>query len=128
VAWYFVQVWVLCLVAFLLGAGVTWLVFVRPVRRDRGTDWPALPAWPDARPAAATPERTRPEPEPDPVPVADPALLALDGPGRRTATGPGAAANDALDQLGVRPAVPGQPTGPPARPPDMPAQSRPADR
>ncbi len=133
VAWFFVQVWVLCLVAFLLGAAVTWIGFVRPMRRARGsevTDWPELPAWPTVRPPAEPPARVEPEPdpEPDPGPVTDPALSALDATGRRVVAGPGAAAVDALDRLGVVPPIPGQSAGPPARAPDIPAQSGPADR
>jgi hypothetical protein len=31
--WLFGQVWILCAIAFLAGALVTWLVFVRPARR-----------------------------------------------------------------------------------------------
>ncbi len=128
-AWFFVQVWVLCLAAFLLGAAVTWLAFVRPLRRSRAsdvTDWPELPAWPGVRPPAEPPV-AQVEPEPGPGSVTDPALSALDAPGRRDVAGPGAAATEALDRLGVVAPIPERSAGPAVRTPEIPAQSGPAD-
>jgi hypothetical protein len=110
VAWFFVQVWALCLVAFLLGAALTWLTFVRPLRRDRRServDWPELPAWPAARSPVETPSPVAPAPRPGPA--TDPALSTLDGSGGRGPDGPGMAALDALDQIGVAPVIPAQP-------------------
>lgn len=127
-AWFFVQVWVLCLVAFLLGSVVTWLAFVRPWRRADGSDavgWPVVTAWPGARPATDPPP---PRPAPEAGPPNDPALSALDVPAteRHPATGPGAAATEALDRLGVGPVIPVQSSAP-TRWPDIPAQPGPAD-
>lgn len=127
-AWFFVQVWVLCLVAFLLGAAVTWLAFVRPLRRRRDEEsWPELPTWPRGRAVPAPPvPRPAPEPAPGPPPT-NPALAVLDVPGtRRHPDGHGTAATDALDRLGVAPAIPERSAGP-ARSPEIPAQPGPAD-
>jgi hypothetical protein len=118
VGWLLAQVWVLCAVAFLLGAGVTWLLFVRPRQRpmSRYPGRSVPPQVPDAGPDVA-PQRDAEVPA---VPAADPALAALDGPtlGLPPVRGAGARATGALDLLGVaRP-----------DPPDIPRQPGPADR
>lgn len=115
--WLFGQVWLLCVVAFLAGAAVTWLAFVRPQRgavpsNARGETWMPVPGWasggePAGREAAATPA------PPVGPPAADPALAALDlGREPRSGPGPGVTATGALDMLGVArraaPAVPEQ--------------------
>ena len=127
-AWFFVQVWVLCVIAFLLGSAATWLAFVRPLRRARRPDdagWPVLSAaWP-ARSAVGAPG-------PLPVPsgeATDPALSALDVRGRARRAATGRAATDALDRLGIGSSIPAQATGPGqvGERPDIPAQPGPAD-
>lgn len=107
--WLFGQVWILCLVAFLAGAAVTWIAFVRP-RRDAGQTagsvpgWTPVPEWVSGggtarveRSAAAV---QRP-PAPPAGPPVDPALAALDTGGPRPAAGTGVTATGALDRLGV---------------------------
>lgn len=116
--WLFTQVWVLCAVAFLAGAAVTWLVFVRPVQRP--AHGPPAGAGAVARLADPWPERG----PAGPPRVVDPALSALDrGDGARRGPPAGVVASGALDELGV--------TGPgptaPEHPPDIPAQAGPAD-
>jgi hypothetical protein len=125
VAWLFAQVWVLCLLSFLLGALATWLAVGRAQHRaptsGGGAGWVPPAFWsatgrstagrsgPDARTAAVEP---RAEP---PGPPVEPALAALDahGPdGRRPRPGLGAAATGALDLLGVP--EPGPAAGGPA--------------
>jgi len=116
VAWFVAQVWVLCAVAFLLGAGVTWLLFVRPLRRRAPAGAPGRPP----RAAAADPDPVAPpEPEPQAGPTADRALASLDTPpfGAASTPGAGVRASGALDLLGVNgagaaPVIPTQP-GPP---------------
>ncbi|GAA3246290.1 hypothetical protein GCM10017691_54210 [Pseudonocardia petroleophila] len=109
------QVWVLCAVAFLLGSGVTWLLFVRPLRRAAPV--PAAPPVPDPEPVPVAPPRVQ-APPPDPVaPPTDPALTALDGPATRS-RGTGARASDALDALGISPS---------GLAPTIPTQHGPAD-
>lgn len=125
--WLFGQVWVLCVIAFLAGAAVTWLVFVRPQRGAAhstvaGTRWtPRVRTdsdWESAHAAArALTNPQPPPPTPAAVPV-DPALAAIDD---RTdlfhRVGPGVTASGALDLLGV--AKP--------EPPDIPAQAGPSE-
>lgn len=125
--WLFTQVWVLCAVAFLAGAAVTWLVFVRPVHRPahgRPAGAGAVARIADPWPEHAPVGRAGPDPEPDPPRVVDPALSALDrGDGARRGPSAGVVASGALDELGVTgpgPAVPDEP-------PDIPAQAGPAD-
>lgn len=127
--WLFTQVWVLCAVAFLAGAAVTWLVFVRPVPRPAHRPPAAVGAvarvadpWPE-RDSGGTPAPDR-DPEPGPPRVVDPALSALDrGDGARRGPPSGVVASGALDELGV--AGPGPAA--PQHPPDIPAQAGPAD-
>jgi hypothetical protein len=96
----FAQMWVLELVAFLLGAAVTWLVFVRPARAAaaRAAAQPAhVPsAWASA-PPDHQPVPTPRDPEPV-APTADSALAALDAHSRH-ARRSGTFAADALEQL-----------------------------
>lgn len=105
------QVWVLCVIAFLLGSGVTWALFVRPLRAARAA---VPPPQPPARAAAAPPPAAEPPAAPPPAPAVDPALTALDGVLRPTPP-PGIRAVGALDLLGVarRPMIPPQQAGPP---------------
>ncbi|WP_219412847.1 hypothetical protein [Pseudonocardia nigra] len=102
----FAQVWVLCAIAFLAGAAVTWLAFVRPLRKTRGTH-PTHRAEPgthvagrpdDAGETADAAERA------DPPPPVDPALAALDADVTRRPEGAGTAAAEALDRLSRQPA------------------------
>lgn len=109
------QVWVLCAVAFALGSAVTWVLFVRPLRRvDPGVPAPA-PAVLEAPAAAAPPPEPAP-PDP-PAPPADPALTALDSRTART-PGTGVRASSTLDLLGVTPS---------GLAPTIPTQHGPAD-
>jgi hypothetical protein len=132
VAWLFTQVWVLCLVSFLLGALATWLAFVRPARRaareipDRPAA-PAPPAWAVTTRPQVPEQRTEDQPPPPPaptVPPVNPALAALNGQPTdtrgRSAPAVGTTAAGALDLLGVH-------TGPPQPPPPPPAAEPPAD-
>lgn len=112
------QVWVLCAVAFLLGSGVTWLLFVRPQRRADPVVAPPAGV-PATQPAPAAP-RPEPTPEDPAAPASDPALTALDTPplgGPRT-PGTGARASSTLDLLGVTPS---------GLAPPIPTQHGPAD-
>lgn len=123
--WLFGQVWVLCVIAFLAGAAVTWLAFVRPQRGAvhstvAGTRWTPKEKpnsdWESAHAAARALTGAAPAPAPPAGPPVDPALSAIDD--RNDLfhrVGPGATATGALDQLGVaRP-----------EPPDIPAQAGP---
>lgn len=108
-AWFVAEVWVLCAVAFLLGAGVTWLLFGRPQRAPRPE--------PASAPVVAVPAVRPVEPQPAAgKPGADPALAALDTAHPGVSRGIGVRASGALDLLGVTPsglpAIPTQP-GPP---------------
>ncbi|MFC4942603.1 hypothetical protein [Pseudonocardia sp. GCM10023141] len=119
--WLLGQVWVLCVIAFLAGATVTWLAFVMPQRGAArstvaGTRWAPDPVagsdWESAHLAAMALGNDRPEPS-DPPPAVDPALAALDGRGGGPPkAGPGVTATGALDLLGVarvtRPDIPAQ--------------------
>jgi hypothetical protein len=95
----FAQMWALELAAFLLGAAVTWLVFVRPARAAA-----ARAAQPVHQPPAwATEAQERPVPPPPPatesaVATTDPALAALDAHSRH-ARRSGLFAADVLQQL-----------------------------
>ena len=74
----FAQMWALELAAFLLGAAVTWLVFVRPARAAAARAAQPVhlpPAWASGE-QQAPPPRT-PDAEP-PTVTTDPALAALD--------------------------------------------------
>lgn len=134
--WLFVQVWVLCVVAFLLGSLVTWLLFVVPARRagapPAGEPWALGPSWtgPAQAQADGGPPPVPPPSGSRPGPAVDPALSGLDS---RPEPPPrlGAAATGALDLLGVRgrgdestaphsegPAIPTQPGPADAPPPD----------
>jgi hypothetical protein len=107
--WLFIgQVWLLCAIAFLAGAGVTWLVFVRPATPLRPAVLPGptgMARWSGSPPP---PRSAEPAPIEQPLPPAvDPALAVLDHERdlarRRREIGKAAAA--ALDGLGVAPAA-----------------------
>lgn len=109
--WLFVQVWVLCVLAFLAGAAATWLAFVRPRRVDvpaDGPTWTPVPAWASRR-TAAIPTLAEPTTPISPAvssPV-DPALAALDARDPEgTSAGPAITAIGELDRLGVAGTVP----------------------
>lgn len=90
----FAQMWLLELAAFLLGAAVTWLVFVRPARAAvaRAAQPVHLPpAW------ASVPSPRAAESE-SPTVATDPALAALDAHARH-ARRTGLVAADVLEQL-----------------------------
>ncbi|MBW0115111.1 hypothetical protein [Pseudonocardia abyssalis] len=108
------QVWVLCAVAFVLGSGVTWLLFVRPLREARPMA-AAPPVAPAAEPVPAAP-REEPRLVDPAAPPTDPALSALEAPARPRGTG--VRASDALDRLGVSPS---------GLAPTIPTQHGPAD-
>jgi hypothetical protein len=95
----FAQMWALELMAFLLGAAVTWLVFVRPARaaaaRAAAQPAPVPPAWASAPSEDQLPAARAPEP---PGPTADPALAELDAHARH-ARRSGLVAADVLEQL-----------------------------
>jgi cytoskeletal protein RodZ len=109
--WLFGQVWVLLLVAFLLGALLTWVAFVVPLRRAAPRTavsdavWTPPPWYPTGRsstPQAPVPESARVQaPAPPRIPdPADSALAELDQhriAARRRSTGTAAAG--ALDDL-----------------------------
>jgi hypothetical protein len=121
----FLQVWFLCVIAFLAGSGVTWLLFVR--------GRPQRPAHPLFRPApprihhqAASLPRVEPAAAPaEPPPPAEPALANLDTHGNEPAARrPGSSAAGALDRLGVAGGA-HLPEAPPTV--DIPAQGGPVD-
>ncbi|MCW0215721.1 MAG: hypothetical protein OJJ54_20380 [Pseudonocardia sp.] len=106
--WLFGQVWLLLVVAFLLGAALTWVAFVAPARRAARrapvAEW-TPPSWtpaagPPSVPVAPGPPRDAvAEPPRIPAP-ADSALAELDQ--RRNAArrrSAGAAAAGAIDSL-----------------------------
>jgi hypothetical protein len=123
--WLVGQVWLLCAVAFLAGAGVTWLVFVRPAVPLRPTILPGptgMAPWSGPAPPtrAASPAPIEEDQEP-PRPPADPALAVLDHEREvaqrerelaRRRRSIGAAAAAALDGLGVAPASRSSPERP----------------
>lgn len=114
-AWFVAQVWVLCALAFLLGAGVTWLLFVRPrAAQQRSEPWPRQPEAPRAVP----PHEVPPRPEEPAGPPTVPALAVLDTPPMQVQPGIGARASGTLDQLGVTPSGPA---------PTIPTQPGPAE-
>ncbi|GAA1190022.1 hypothetical protein [Pseudonocardia alaniniphila] len=115
--WLVGQVWLLCAIAFLAGAGVTWLVFVRPAVPLRPTVLPGptgMAPWSGPAPPPPCPATPPPTEQQEPFrPPADPALAVLDHErevaGReqelaRRRRSIGAAAAAALDGLGVAPA------------------------
>jgi hypothetical protein len=116
--WLFAQVWILCVVAFLAGAGVTWVLFVVPQRRTRparraGSEEPG--AWTADPWAGRAGDAREPVDPPAPPPAVDPALSALDSLGRdrvRRVPSAGTAATGALDLLGVLRATPPADDGP----------------
>jgi hypothetical protein len=115
--WLVGQVWLLCAVAFLAGAGVTWLVFVRPAVPLRPTVLrgpTGMAPWSGPLPSgrAANPAPTEQQ-EPLPPPV-DPALAVLDHEREhaRRRRDVGAAAAAALDGLGMAPASRSSPERP----------------
>lgn len=90
----FAEIWMLCVVSFLAGAVLTWLVFFRPRHRARRR-WrdgvPAVATTPSGAPESAAPgPAAAPAPEPaatfDPVPrpIGDPAGAGPE-PSRRAA-------------------------------------------
>jgi hypothetical protein len=107
--WQFAQVWLLCTISFLAGAGVTWLLFMRqprrvpPPRPSTGptgvAHWAADP-WADRREEPSAPEQ--PSQPASPGPPVEPALANLDTRGTAPPPRPtGTAAASALDMLGV---------------------------
>jgi hypothetical protein len=114
-AWLFAQMWALEVAAFLLGAAVTWLVFVRPARAAArlAQPVPLPPAW------ASEPAPRDPEPAPPPPPTfADSALAGLDAHARHAHRRTGLFATGVLDQIestSPLPIVPAQ-GGPSATP------------
>lgn len=111
-AWLFGQVWLLCLVAFLLGAVVTWVTFVVPARRAARRRPTIEHGW-NPSPAPGGPPQALPGSERQvPVTTAPPevplgslnsALAALDAWNGPAGTRPGTAeaAMGALEKLGV---------------------------
>ncbi|MBN9108919.1 MAG: hypothetical protein J0I34_09065 [Pseudonocardia sp.] len=131
-AWLFGQVWLLCLVAFLLGAAVTWVAFVVPARRASRRRPLVDHEWNPTPPMGMRPQQpTRhargaglsQQPPPD-VPLAglNSALAALDAWNGPAGVRPGTAeeATSALEKLGVG-APPPEPVEEPADPPPVPA-------
>lgn len=116
-AWLFAQMWALEVAAFLLGAAVTWVVFVRPARSAAraAEPVPLPPAW-----ASGPARRDLPEPPPPPPPLptsADSALAELDAHARHANRRTGLFATGALDQLDSTspiPVIPAQAGPPPA--------------
>lgn len=121
----FGQVWFLCVIAFLAGSAVTWLLFVR--RRPRHVTHPLFRPTPPRvhHQAQGLPRRTQRAAPPQPPDPAEPALADLDthrtgSPSRHT----GSIAAGALDRLGVA----GGGRSPDAAPaPEIPAQGGPVD-
>lgn len=121
-AWLFGQVWLLCLVAFLLGAAATWVTFVAPARRA-GRRRPTVDhAWNPTPPTGVRqphPVHTRPagqEPPSTPPPGVplgslNSALAALDAWNVPSGVRPGTAkeATSALERLGVGSQPPDEP-------------------
>jgi hypothetical protein len=110
------QVWLLCAIAFLAGAGVTWLVFVRSAVPLRPTVLPGptgIAPWSGLPPPPPCPATPAPTEQQGPFrPPADPALAVLDHEREvarreqelvRRRKSIGAAAAAALDGLGVAP-------------------------
>ncbi|MGD9986450.1 hypothetical protein [Pseudonocardia sp.] len=133
-AWLFGQVWLLCLVAFLLGAAVTWVAFVVPTRRASRRRPLVDHQWNPTPPAGMQPQQpTRhvrspgsPPPTPPPgVPLGslNSALAALDAWNGPAGVRPGTAedATSALERLGVGTPPPAEPEQPRREPPEKPA-------
>ena len=93
----FAQMWLLELAAFLLGAAVTWLVFVRPARAAAARAAQPVHPPPAGASAPSVPAPRASEPE-SPTVDTDPALSALDAHARHARRG-GFAAADVLEQL-----------------------------
>ena len=95
----FAQMWVLELAAFLLGAAVTWLVFVRPARAAAtraAQPVPLPPVWASGPPVD---QPVPPSREPDaPTQTTDSALAELDAHARH-ARRSGLFAADVLEQI-----------------------------
>ncbi len=97
--WLFAQMWALEVAAFLLGAGVTWVVFVRPARAAArlAQPVPLPPAW------ASDPPRRNPlpvSPAPPLLPISsDSALAELDAHARHSHRRTGLSASGVLDQI-----------------------------
>jgi hypothetical protein len=121
----FGQVWILCVIAFLAGSAVTWLLFVRTPRRRHAPPRRHARAVQAPERAPSLPRRTRPERSEPPPPPAEPALANLDtrGPGA-TSRRSGSGAAGALDRLGVA-GTPNRPEDGPS--PQIPAQGGPVD-
>jgi len=121
----FAQVWFLCVIAFLAGSAVTWLLFVRG-RPQR----PAHPLFRPAPPrihhqAGSLPRLVQQAPPAEPPTPAEPALANLDTHRNEAAARrPGSSAAGALDRLGVAGGA-YLPEPPPAV--EIPAQSGPVD-
>lgn len=129
--WLFVQVWLLCVVSFLLGAVVTWLLWVLPARRVQappaGRPWTLGPSWTGPPPPSADAEPSPPPPAGTrPGPPVDPALAGLDSRAEPPPAGLGTAATGALDLLGVRDRGE-RSTAPRGTAPVIPTQAGPAD-
>ena len=92
----FAQMWALELAAFLLGAAITWLVFVRPARAAAVRTAVPPPARP-SEPRVEQPEPRAPDVEP-PTSNTDSALAALDAQARHSRR-TGIFAADVLEQL-----------------------------
>jgi hypothetical protein len=120
----FAQVWFLCVIAFLAGSAVTWLLFVRGRPRVR-----AHPLFRPAPPrihhqATSLPRIEQPAPA-EPPPPTEPALANLDTHRNEPAARrPGSSAAGALDRLGVAGGA-HLPDAPPTV--DIPAQGGPFD-
>jgi hypothetical protein len=95
----FAQMWVLELAAFLLGAAVTWLVFVRPARAAaaaQAAQPPVPPAWAAGPPAD---QPVLPSREPDAATQTTGSALAELDAHARHARRSGLFAADVLEQL-----------------------------
>ena len=133
-AWLFGQVWLLFLVAFLLGAAVTWVAFVVPARRASRRRPLVDHEWNPTPPMGMHPQqptrhaRSAGPPQPTPgVPLGglNSALAALDAWNGPAGVRPGTAeeATSALEKLGVG-APPPEPTAEPADVPPVPAPQK----
>ncbi|HYH29998.1 MAG TPA: hypothetical protein VD903_06400 [Pseudonocardia sp.] len=121
----FGQVWVFCVVSFLAGAAVTWLVFVREARPPQPAPLPAteMARW---APEPEPPPRPAPVVAP-PQPAVEPALANLDTHrDHAAARHAGSVAAGALDRLGVAGAPRAAPD-PASGAPEIPEQAGPVD-
>ena len=120
--WLFAQMWALEVAAFLLGAAVTWLVFVRPARAAAraARPVPLPPDWASA-PSLRTPEADPSPSYPPPTSSTDSALADLDAHARHARRRTGLFASGALDLIEVTSPLPivevqgGSPTTPEPR-------------